>query len=95
MKLTFAQSINFNNGIFLFSPTAVNCFDLSDPPNGMVEFSETTFMSTATYSCSAGFALIGEPTRECLSTEVWSGIEPTCVGECNIYRHIAHACGVF
>ena len=62
--------------------TAVDCMGLNNPSNGMVTLSGTTFEHTATYSCFSGFALIGQDSRKCLATELWSGEEPTCVGEC-------------
>ncbi|XP_064397056.1 sushi, von Willebrand factor type A, EGF and pentraxin domain-containing protein 1-like isoform X3 [Halichondria panicea] len=60
----------------------VDCMGLNNPANGMVALSSTTFTHTATYSCLSGFALIGQDTRECLETQLWSGEEPTCVVEC-------------
>ena len=38
-------------------------------------------MHTATYSCSSGFAVVGDSTRECVDTGLWSGDSPDCVGE--------------
>ncbi|XP_064397052.1 sushi, von Willebrand factor type A, EGF and pentraxin domain-containing protein 1-like isoform X2 [Halichondria panicea] len=60
----------------------VDCMGLNNPANGMVALSGTTFTHTATYSCLSGFALIGQDTRQCLATRLWSGEEPTCVVEC-------------
>ena len=85
--------------IFLLRPipvspfTAVDCMGLNNPANGMVALSGTTFTHTATYSCLSGFALIGQDTRQCLATRLWSGEEPTCVGECtrsNLLLHGQH-----
>ena len=38
----------------------------------------TTFGETATYSCDTGFTLIGDTTRTCQATGLWSGNAPTC-----------------
>ena len=43
--------------------------------------SGTTFMSTATYTCNAGYNLIGPISRTCGSDGVWSPAAPTCEGK--------------
>ena len=71
---------NPQNYLFLFF-TAVNCGTPSSPANGQVSHtSGTTFGQTATYSCDTGYDLMGDNTRTCQSTGVWSGSEPTCQG---------------
>ncbi len=59
---------------------AVDCMGLSNPIDGMVALTATTFESTATYSCNTGLSLTGEATRTCEDTGAWSGSEPTCDG---------------
>ena len=61
-----------------FFPTAVNCGTLSNPANGWVGHTATTFGRTATYSCNTGYNLVGGITRTCQATGVWSGSAPTC-----------------
>ena len=39
----------------------------------------TTYASIANYYCVDGYRLVGETTRSCLSTSVWSGSEPLCI----------------
>ena len=57
----------------------MDCGPLSDPANGAVHLSEGTgFGDIAVYSCDAGYFLSGIPTRDCLATGLWSGVEPTC-----------------
>ena len=51
-----------------------------DPENGTVTVTNTTFASTATYSCNDGYSLVGVTTRTCLASDLWSGDEPTCRG---------------
>ena len=66
--------------ISLFS-TAVSCGALSNPTNGQVSTTGTTFGETATYSCDTGYNLDGGSTRTCEAsgaTGVWSGSAPTC-----------------
>ena len=35
----------------------------------------------AEYDCNDGFILNGFPNRQCLSSGVWSGVEPICTGK--------------
>ena len=56
----------------------VDCGALSDPANGQVTTTETTFGQNATYSCNTGYNLMGDSTRTCQATENWSGSTPTC-----------------
>ena len=65
-----------------FSISVVNCGTLTDPPNGMVTLTNTTFGGTATYSCNTGYTLSGDMTRMCGADGNWTGSEPNCVGEC-------------
>ena len=59
--------------------TAVDCGALTNPANGQVSHAAgTTFGHTATYSCNIGYNLLGDSTRTCQATEVWSGSAPTC-----------------
>ena len=56
----------------------VNCGTLAAPQNGQVILTTTTFMSTATYSCNAGYILSENATRTCEATGTWSDTVPTC-----------------
>ncbi|XP_064386457.1 CUB and sushi domain-containing protein 3-like [Halichondria panicea] len=53
--------------------TPVDCGSLSDPGNGIVDASNTTFMNTATYNCNTGYNLTGDTTRTCQANGTWSG----------------------
>ena len=65
----------------LFPLTVVVCGTLTNPVNGQVsDTAGTTFGQTATYSCSTGFNLVGDNTRTCQATGMWSGSAPTCQG---------------
>ena len=64
-----------------FPCVVVNCGTLSNPANGMVSVSTTTYNSVATYSCNVGHTLTGDAMRTCLETGSWSHDEQTCCGE--------------
>ncbi len=59
-----------------------SCSTPPAPTNGTVSTTGTRSGSTATYSCSTGFALSGSRTRTCQSNGTWSGSTPSCVGTC-------------
>ena len=62
----------------------MDCDALPNPANGRVSHATGTKLGqTATYSCDPGYNLVGDSTRKCQATGVWSGSAPTC--------HI-HAC---
>ena len=59
------------------------CGTLTQPTNGDVNLTGTTFGQTATYTCGNGYNLVGGSTRMCQATGAWSGNEPTCSSESN------------
>ena len=67
--------------MYVVNLSAVDCGSLPAPDNGQVNVSATTFNSTATYSCDAGYELNGNQSRTCLFSGNWSGNEPSCTGE--------------
>ena len=77
MLLLSNMPVKYVHNVFLLS-SAVDCNPLSDPANGQVSTNGTTFGETATYSCNAGYNLVGNSTRTCQATGNWSGSEPTC-----------------
>ena len=65
----------------LIIDAAVNCGSLTDPDNGIVNYSSTTYNSTATYTCDPMHVLMlfdQEPRRTCLQNGTWSGRVPFC-----------------
>ncbi|XP_053405169.1 CUB and sushi domain-containing protein 1-like [Mercenaria mercenaria] len=56
----------------------IDCGPLSNPENGTVSMSDSTYMSTATYSCFTGFSLNGSVTRTCMSDGNWNSSVPLC-----------------
>ena len=66
--------------------TVVDCGTLINPTNGQVSHTAgTTYRQKATYSCDAGFNLVGDNIRMCQVSGVWSGNAPICQGELLIY----------
>ena len=63
----------FHDLIIIPTYIAVDCGSLSDPGNGIVDASNTTFMNTATYTCNTGYNLTGDTTRTCQANGTWSG----------------------
>ena len=63
------------------SLTVVNCGNLTDPANGVVNHSAgTTSEQNATYRCNTGYNLVGDSIRTCQAEGDWSGNAPTCEG---------------
>ena len=57
----------------------VDCGSLQNPANGIVSVAETTFGSTASYSCSgSNYLLVGAAERTCQADGMWSGSAPEC-----------------
>ena len=59
----------------------VDCGDLPSPgPDGLVDFTDTTFGASATYTCTTTcYGLVpNTPTRTCMANSEWSGDDPTC-----------------
>ena len=56
----------------------VDCGALVAPEDGFVSAPTTTYGSTATYSCSGAFKLLGSTSRACQPDGTWSDTSPTC-----------------
>jgi CUB/sushi domain-containing protein len=56
----------------------LDCGALTDPANGSVSASPTTYGSTADYTCNLGYGLLGTSPRTCQADGTWSGTAPTC-----------------
>ena len=56
------------------------CPELTVPDDGSVQHDviPPTYSSSANYTCSSGFMLVGDATRNCQSDGSWSGSEPLC-----------------
>ena len=64
----------------------MDCDTLADPTNGQVSHTGgTMFRHAANYNCDTGYKLVGNSTRTCQATGVWSGSEPTCQGMLLVY----------
>ena len=62
--------------------TVIQCGGLSNPMNGIVEFTSSRAGGVVTYTCIFGYEVVGERQRECLCTGQWSGSPATCQGTC-------------
>lgn len=56
-----------------------DCGHLSDPANGQVTISGTSYWSKARYRCHDGFILVGVENRSCEANGLWSGEAPECL----------------
>lgn len=80
--------------------TVVDCGPLSPPINGDIRVTITTFASSARYSCSAGFNLVGLEFRVCQVNGRWTGKAPTCRGKriashwSNVLSPLVNQCSV-
>lgn len=68
----------FISYLLFFLLTAVRCGVLEDPENGAVSLNSVEFGAFAFYFCNTGYNITGEPLRQCLANELWSGEVPTC-----------------
>ena len=73
-------------GVWSGSPLTCGVIDCGAPPtvsNGSRAFTSTTYASTATYTCNAGYARTGSASLSCGLTGTW-GTPPTCtdIDEC-------------
>ena len=57
------------------------CPTLPPIDNGDVVVSGLSTGDTATYTCSSGYQLEGEPTRTCQANGLWSSTAPICIGQ--------------
>ncbi|XP_012500747.1 PREDICTED: CUB and sushi domain-containing protein 3, partial [Propithecus coquereli] len=57
----------------------ISCGELPTPPNGNKIGTQTSYSSTAIFTCDLGFMLVGSTVRECLSSGLWSGSETRCL----------------
>ncbi|XP_052804622.1 sushi, von Willebrand factor type A, EGF and pentraxin domain-containing protein 1-like [Mya arenaria] len=58
--------------------TIKDCGSLSDPTNGTVTYTSTTYNSVASFQCETGFELQGSATISCQSNNTWE-TQPVCV----------------
>ena len=63
------------------SPPVVDCGRLTASLPLQVMVINTTFNSTANYSCQVGYNLVGTAERTCQANGSYSGVEPSCMSE--------------
>lgn len=66
--------------IIFYCFQVISCGELPTPPNGNKIGTQTSYGSTAIFTCDSGFMLVGSAVRECLSSGLWSGSETKCLG---------------
>ena len=54
------------------------CRDLTNPDNGMASMEGNSVGDTATYTCNAGYELMGAEMVTCENTGEWSADPPVC-----------------
>ncbi len=64
--------------ISIFIHAAVDCGNLTNPVNGHVMLTDTTFPSSAIYQCNQGFILHGVAQRNCEANGRWSNRASVC-----------------
>ena len=65
--------------------SVVNDCGILNPNRPLMVSHDTTIVnSTANYSCEIGYEINGNPTRFCQPNGIWSGSQPSCIGECLI-----------
>ena len=87
-------NIKFSMIKVLFPLSAVDCGMPPPPDNGQVTVTETTFGSTATYTCDSDCYEL-QPnviTRTCLSNHTWSGEDPQCRCKCRLFSWMSMLC---
>lgn len=75
--------------VYISSSPTVDCPPLMDPPGGRVNIPSLTQGSTATYSCNEGYMLVGDSTRTCEASAMWTGIAPVCQSKYMTYHFTA------
>lgn len=67
----------------------VDCGAPESINNGNVDYEDSLFQATATYSCDTGYILSGDKTRVCSKSKIWSGIVPSCqIVQCDKPSHV-------
>ena len=76
---------------FYLLTSDIDCGHLCSPFNGQVNYTTTTFMSEAIYTCNNDCGHIsGDLTRYCTADGTWSGDMPVCSS--NNILYICYAC---
>ena len=56
------------------------CPKPTNPSNGHVNYTSTTFSSLARYTCNNGYRINGASVLQCISGGLWNNTPPTCQG---------------
>ena len=67
------------SNVCMYTPTANQCPDLTNPANGRVIVNGRDYVDTAEYECNHGYILSGARVRRCGLNGIWGGEAPTCI----------------
>ncbi|XP_077864038.1 sushi, von Willebrand factor type A, EGF and pentraxin domain-containing protein 1-like, partial [Saccoglossus kowalevskii] len=56
----------------------ISCGEPQQPENGFIKSGNFLYQDTVQYTCLPGFNLVGQNTRDCLSSKQWTGHVPLC-----------------
>ena len=68
------------NGAMSFH-TEIDCGDPEFIQNGHVSYNTTSYNSSAHYTCTVGYNMVGCRERTCTDSGRWSGSPPECAGQ--------------
>lgn len=70
---------------FIHLFTAVFCGDPGIPAQGRREDRGFTYLSSVSFSCNLPLVLVGSARRYCQYDGTWSGTQPSCIGQLQVY----------
>ena len=76
--------------VLLLCAVARPCPPFSSPSNGKLIGNSFSFGSSLYFSCSPGYALIGNSNLTCLSSGQWNYARPRCANTCPVYPNLPH-----
>ena len=77
------------------STVSIDCGTLTQPTDGQVNTSITTFGSVATFRCNTGYRLSHQQVVMCGADGMWSPASPSCLGESKkTYFYNSIMCGM-
>ena len=75
----FLRAFNLLTILLFYIHTEI-CPALTDPSNGHVNYTSTTFTSLAYYTCNDRYQINGATVVKCIRGGLWNSTPPTCQG---------------